>query len=207
MAATEGADFCFGLGDFANSGKRSSLATIARLSGSIGMPFYPTPRNHDLDESPVTGYYAEAFSDRINYTFRQKGWQFVVIDTTDGVVWEHPMIGKCTLAWLDRVLPILDVQAPTVLATHFPLGAEFEWCPRHADEVLARFAGLNLRAVFSGHFHGQTVLRRGDCELITCAGVARGRANHDGTAGKGYWVCDGSATGKLTRTFVPFTGG
>ena len=42
VAKTEGAAFCFGLGDFANSGKRESLQTMARLAQLTDMPFYPT---------------------------------------------------------------------------------------------------------------------------------------------------------------------
>jgi 3',5'-cyclic AMP phosphodiesterase CpdA len=207
VAMTEGAAFCFGLGDLANRGKRASLATMARLCRLAGMPFYPTPGNHDLDESPVTGYFSELFPDRLNYTFTQNGWQFVVIDSTDGVVWENSTIRAETLAWLDATLPTLDPCAPTVLATHFPLAADIPYAPLNAGEVLTRFNGLNLRGVFSGHYHANTVRRRGDYDLVTCAGVGCVRANHDGSAGKGYLVCDGSPTGELNHRFVPFAGG
>lgn len=217
IAATEGADFCFGLGDLANSGKRASLEKIADLAGTLPMPFYPTPGNHDLDESPVDGFYAEIFPGRRNYTFTQNGWQFVVVDSSEGTKWHGMTIADDTLAWLDETMPTLDPTAPTVLATHFPMMPTLldsgspehgvvDLCPVNAEDLLARFVGYNLRGSFSGHFHGQTVNTRGVAELVTNVCVARVRSNHDGTDFKGYWVCDGEPDGTLTRTFVPWAG-
>jgi len=204
IATTEKADFCLGLGDLANSGTRESLETMSRLSKLAGMPFYPTPGNHDLDDEGDAGNYAAVFPNRFNYTFVQNGWQIVVIDSTDGVLWDKSTISDQTLAWLDATLPTLDPRAPTILATHFPLAAEVTYRPLNAEEVLTRFDQLNLRGVFCGHFHANTVRQRGDYEIVTCVGLGCVRANHDGTAEKGYLVCDGSPDGTLTRTFVPF---
>ena len=206
IAKTEGADLCLGLGDLANSGKRESLITMARLSNLAGMPFYPTPGNHDLDDTGDAANYAAVFPDRFNYTFVQNGWQFVVIDSTDGVIWENSTISDSTLAWLDATLPTLDPHAPTILATHFPLAAEVTFAPRNTEDVLTRFEPLNLRGVFCGHYHANTVSLRSDFEIVTCAGLGCVRANHDGTKEKGYLVIEGSTEGRLIRTFVPFAG-
>ena len=206
VAETEGAAFCFGLGDLANSGKRASLKSMARLSGLTGMPFYTTPGNHDLDLSPVDGFYEGVFPQQRNYTFEQNGWQFVVVNTTEGNKWKDVTISEGTFEWLDATMPQLDPRAPTVLATHFPVAHELHMCPLNAERLLARFVGHNLRGTFSGHYHGQTAHRRGAIDLVTNVCVARVRGNHDGTDFKGYWVCDGSPEGALTRTFVPFVG-
>lgn len=206
VAATEGAEFCFGLGDLANSGKLESLELIRDLSARIGMPFYPTPGNHDLDISPVGGFYEEVFPGRRNYTFTQNGWQFVVVDTTDGDKWKETMISEETLAWLDETMPTLDPEAPMVLATHFPMASEVLSCPINEESLLVKFLGHNLVSVFGGHYHAETEYRRGKTPLVTNVCVARVRDNHDGTNYKGYWVCDGSPDGTLERTFVPFAG-
>ncbi len=206
VAQTEGAAFCFGLGDLANTGKRDSLLSVARLAKRAGMPFYPSPGNHDLDLSPVGGFYAEVFPGRRNYIVTEQGWQFVVVDTTEGDKWKDVTISSDTLSWLDKTMPTLDPAAPTVLATHFPLAAQVRMCPLNAESLLAKFVGYNLVGTFGGHFHGQTENRRGQATLVTNVCVARVRGNHDGTEFKGYWVCDGSPDGTLTRTFVPFTG-
>jgi len=206
IAATPAAAFCLGLGDLADAGDHDSLRRMARLATAAGLPFHPTPGNHDLDQSPVDGFYAEVFPQRRNYTWSEAGWRFVLIDTTEGKKWDNVVISPATLAWLDANLPTLDPREPTVLATHFPLAAEVKMCPVNAEAVLARFLGFNLRGVFGGHFHGRTAFQRGDTRLMTNACVSRVRGNHDGTTEKGYWVCDGTATGILTTEFVPFDG-
>lgn len=206
VAQTEDAAFCLALGDLANSGKRQSLLRMAEHLKLTGMPCYVTPGNHDLDESPVEGFYSEVFPNRRNYHFSENGWQFVVVNTTEGTAWKDVTISEETFTWLDEELPKLDPAAPLVLATHFPLAAEVSMCPLNAERLLARFIGHNLRGTFSGHFHGQTANRRGAINLVTNVCVARVRSNHDGTDFKGYWVCDGNPDGTLTRTFVPFEG-
>lgn len=206
VAKTEGTGFCFGLGDMANSGKRENLEMIARLAQLTNLPFYVTPGNHDLDLSPIDGHYSEIFPDQLNYTFTQNGWQFVVVDTSEGNKWKDVTIAPETLAWLDKTMPTLDPRAPLVLATHFPLASEVTFCPLNAEQLLGRFVGYNLRGTFSGHYHGRTAHTRGVVELVTNVCVARVRGNHDGTKDKGYFVCDGSPAGELTRNFVPFGG-
>jgi hypothetical protein len=206
VAQSADAAFCFGLGDLANTGKRESLVKVARLAQRAAMPFYPSPGNHDLDLSPVDGFYEEVFPGRRNYTFTTAGWQFVVVDTTEGAKWKDVTISADTLAWLDKTMPTLDPAAPTVLATHFPLAAQVDMCPLNAEALLAKFVGYNLVGTFGGHFHGQTENLRGQAALVTNVCVARVRGNHDGTDFKGYWVCDGMPDGTLERTFVPFAG-
>lgn len=206
IATTEKAAFCLGLGDLANTGKRDSLQAIRRLSSHAGMPFHPTPGNHDLDLSPIDGFYKEIFPNQRNYLVCHSGWQIVMIDSTEGTNYQNTTISPSTLDWLDKTLPTLDPLAPTILATHFPLASDVRMCPLNANAVLARFIGHNLRGVFGGHYHARTSSPRGDIRLLTNACVARVRDNHDGTREKGYLVVDGDARGALTTSFVRFIG-
>jgi len=203
IAATENASLCFALGDLANTGKLSSLEAIKRLSPLVGMPFYASPGNHDLDESPVEGFYESVFPGQRNHVVRENGWQFVLIDTTEGDKWNNITIHKSTLAWLDETLPTLDPHAPLVLLTHFPLASEVPMCPLNAEAVLAKFIGHNLRGIFGGHFHGVTRNTRGAIHIHTCACASRVRSNHrTAPPEKGYYVVDGDADGNLDITFV-----
>jgi 3',5'-cyclic AMP phosphodiesterase CpdA len=206
IAGTEDAAFCLGLGDFAHEGKRESMEVIQRLSAAAGMPFHPVPGNHDLDESPVDGFYAEVFPGCRNYLVRHKGWQFVLIDSTDGNKWQDVTISESTLDWLERTLADLDPDAPTVLCTHFPLASEVPMCPLNAGAVLVRFRGHNLRGVLGGHFHGRTSTPHGDIRLVTNACASRVCDNHDDTPEKGYLVVDGTSDGRLSWRFVEFKG-
>lgn len=202
-------DCVLGLGDLADAGRPESLAAVRRLAAEgLAVPFYAVPGNHDNDVEQTTRLYAEAFPGQVNHVRRHRGWQIVLLDTTEGAKWQDVRIGDATLAWLDATLPTLDPAAPTILATHFPLAAAVRMCPVNAEAVLARFVDFDLRHVFGGHFHGRTEHTRGGATLVTNACVARVRGNHDGTTQKGYWLvaADGTAPTGLRRRFVAWEG-
>ena len=198
--------FVAGLGDLANAGKPESIAAIKRLAGVVRAPFYPVPGNHDNDLEESTRIYAEVFPGRLNYTWSESGWQFVALDTTDGKKWGETQVSAATLAWLKAELPKLNPKRPTVVLTHFPLGAGVKYRPLNAEAVLEPFLEFNLRGVFSGHYHAQTKVAYRGIECVTNACCARVRGNHDGTTVKGYFVVTGAADGGLTREFVEFAG-
>ena len=145
--------------------------------------------------------YEELFPDRLNYRFDHRGWQYVALDSTDGVKGSGVSVLPPSLNWLDETLPKLDKKKPTILFTHFPLGRLTPTRLANADAVLERFKELNLRAVFCGHYHGFTERTSGDVVLTTNKCCSFARANHDGTKEKGYFLCSAKA-GKVTRTFV-----
>lgn len=198
--------FVAGLGDLANAGKPESLAAIKRLAAALPGPFYTVPGNHDNDVEETTRIYAEVFPGWLNYSWTEAGWQFVALDTTDGKKWGDTRIGDATFAWLKSELPKLDPKKPTVVLTHFPLGAGVKYRPLNAEAVLERFLDFNLRGAFSGHYHAQTAVAYRGIEVVTNACCARVRENHDGTKAKGYFVANGTPEGTLTREFVPFAG-
>jgi hypothetical protein len=202
IGAHENVAFCAGLGDLADRGRPESLEAIRRLSEHAGVPFHPVPGNHDNDLESTTRIYDQIFPGHLNYHWTHAGWQFVAIDTTDGKAWGNTRVSAETLAWLDRTLPGLERERPTVLLTHFPLTPIRELCPVNAESVLERFVNFNLRAAFSGHYHGQTRVQRGACTLVTDVCCSRVAENHDGTQQKGYWLCDAGSDGTVNRTFV-----
>jgi hypothetical protein len=105
------------------------------------------------------------------------------------------------LRWLDDTLPKLDHGTPTIVFTHFPLGALVPMRPLNADTVLERFTEFNLVAVFDGHFHGFTERKSGRTVLTTNKCCAISRANHDGTKEKGYFLCTADE-GRIRREFI-----
>jgi hypothetical protein len=204
MTAHPGVEFGLALGDFADRGAKESLVAIARAAKEARLELYPTPGNHDNDVALTTAWYEEIFPGRLNYSFTRSGWQFVAIDTTQGKDWRDTQVSAATLQWLDDKLGRLDPRMPTILLTHFPLVAAVPMCPRNAEAVLARFLKFNLRAVFSGHHHGQTEHRIGQATLVTNVCCSRIGANHDGDLRKGYWLCQAGTDQSLTRQFVAF---
>ncbi len=206
VAAHSDVAFVAGLGDLANKGKPESLAAIKRLAATARLPFYPAPGNHDNDLEKNTRIYSEVFPGRLNYSWAESGWQFVALDTTDGNKWSDTTVSPTTLAWLKQELPKLDPRRPTVLLTHFPLGAGAKYRPLNAEAVLTPFVDFNLRGVFSGHYHGVTKVAHGSIECVTNVCCSRVGKNHDGTAAKGYYICTGGADGNLTREWFAFSG-
>ncbi|MBN2507442.1 MAG: metallophosphoesterase [Verrucomicrobia bacterium] len=133
--------------------------------------------------------YMKLFPRRLNYAFEHGGWQFVGLDTTEGIFYQNTTIQSHTLRWVDDHLAKLDRAKPTVVFTHFPLGAKVRYRPINAEALLERFRNVNLRAVFSGHFHGFTERHAGAVTLTTNKCCALKRSNHDGTQERGFFVC------------------
>lgn len=198
---TETIDFVLIAGDQANDGKADQLGMIRDAFKGLGVPYYVTCGNHDFATQTDRKAYEEIFPGRLNYRFDHKGWQFVGLDTSEGTKYQKTTVQPATFKYLDETLPQLDKKKPTAVLTHFPLGDKVSMRPLNADDVLKRFVDHNLRAVFSGHFHGFTERKAGAAVLTTNKCCAFARGNHDGTKEKGYFVCRAKG-GTIERTFV-----
>jgi hypothetical protein len=75
--------------------------------------------------------------------------------------------------------------------------------PLNADDLLERCYGLNLQAVFCGHFHGFTERPFRHSIITTDRCCARVRKNHDGSPEKGWFVCQ-AINGEIKRSFIEF---
>ena len=75
--------------------------------------------------------------------------------------------------------------------------------PLNADDLLERCYGLNLQAVFCGHFHGFTERPFQNSIITTDRCCSRVRSNHDGSPEKGWFVCQ-AVNGEIKRRFVEF---
>jgi predicted MPP superfamily phosphohydrolase len=208
-------------GDLAEYGRRSDFAAVRELLEESDIPAFVVPGNHDYlgeklptpeprDErassrTPAGKYdrraYDEFFPHRLNYYFKHRGWQIVALDTTEGLLYEKTSIQPDTFTWLDKYLPRLDKNAPTVVFTHFPLGPDVRYRPQGSEAALERFKPYNLQAVFSGHWHGFSERKLGPITLTTNRCCALKRGNHDGSKEKGYFLCQAEA-GRVTRTFI-----
>jgi hypothetical protein len=110
-----------------------------------------------------------------------------------------------TFAWLDETLPTLDPAKPTVVCTHFPLGMGVLCRPLNADALLARFDHFNLRATFSGHWHGYAERHFEHTTITNSRCGSWWRHNNDGSPQKGYFLCEATPTGEVRRQFVAIT--
>lgn len=193
--------FCLHVGDVADRGAARDLTEVKRVFDGLGAPLHVMIGNHDYTATGDRSAYETVFPDRLNYVFEHRGWQFVCVDSTEGTHWHDTAITAATLRWVDEQLPRLDRVRPLVLCTHFPLGERVQFRPRNADALLERFLPHNLQAVFNGHFHGYTERTFHGAAVTTDKCCALKRQNHDGTEGKGFFVCT-ARDGRITRRFL-----
>jgi 3',5'-cyclic AMP phosphodiesterase CpdA len=197
------AEFCLHGGDLTEKGERHHLEQVKDIFRPLPGRLYPVIGNHDYVTQTDRRAYTQTFPLRLNYYFRHRGWQFIGLDTTDGLRYEKTEIQPATFRWLDEYLPRLSRRKPTVILTHFPLGAGVQYRPTNADALLDRFREFNLQAVFSGHYHSLTERKAGNIVLTTNRCCALKRANHDGTKEKGYFVCE-ARDGRIEHAFAEY---
>jgi hypothetical protein len=193
--------FCLINGDVCEDGRVDQLAVVKEIFGGLGVPLYATVGNHDYASDDGRGAFDKVFPGSINYHFEHGGWQFVGLDSTEGRKVVFTNIEQATLGWLDGMLPMLDRARPTVICTHFPLGEGVLCRPLNADEILKRFDGFNLRATFSGHWHGYAERHFEHATVTNSRCASWWRANNDGSPEKGYFLCDATGAGDVKRQF------
>lgn len=197
------AAFCLLGGDLSDTGTPEQLTLIKNSFTALGIPCHAVVGNHDYLSPTDRSAYERIFPAQINYGFNRHGWQVVGLDSSEGQKWQATRISPTTLLWVDQHLPKLDPARPTILFTHFPLGAGVVARPRNADDLLQRFYGVNLQAVFCGHFHGFTERPFRHALATTDRCCSRVRSNHDGTPEKGWFACE-AVNGEIRRRFVEF---
>jgi len=196
-------EFCLHSGDVTEKGERKYLETVKDIFSVLPGAMYPVMGNHDFVTQTDRSTYTETFPLRVNYYFHHRGWQFIGLDTTDGLRYEKTAVKPATFEWLREYLPRLNKRKPTVLFTHFPLGAGVTYRPSNADAVLDQFRDFNLQTVFNGHYHGFTERQAAGITITTNRCCALKRNNHDGTKQKGYFVCE-AKDGHVSRQFVEY---
>jgi predicted phosphodiesterase len=194
--------FCAHAGDLADAGDAMACVSIKEIYGSVAARLYAVPGNHDYIRGTDRSGYDAAFPSQLNYVFQHMGWQILALDTTEGTEFEGTEVPSTTIAWLDEMAPELDVELPTFVFTHFPLGDGAKYRPRNADAVIGRLEGLNVRWIHSGHWHAESVRKAGKFPASTSRCCARLRGNHDGSLLKGWYVYRAEFDGKLSRRFA-----
>jgi 3',5'-cyclic AMP phosphodiesterase CpdA len=192
------------VGDLLDAGTMDQAGAIRDILKKLKAPYHVTPGNHDSATATDRKAFDATFGKEMNTTFEVEGWQFVGLDTSDGVKVEKFDCRAETLAFAATVAEKLDKKKPTVVYTHFPLGPGVRYRLQNADKLLEPLKGLNVQWIFNGHYHGlteKTVL--GGVGVTTNRCCSRKRGNHDGTKEKGFFVCT-AAGGKVARAFVEY---
>jgi 3',5'-cyclic AMP phosphodiesterase CpdA len=186
-------DFVIGLGDMVNGGGLSSLTpdlTLLKTKlAALKCPYYPVMGNHEDaqregDAEYQAPYIAAFGADRVNYTFRAGGMQFVVVDDSGAPKSNQTSSGLARNQWVRRVfeasprvpiilcchIPLVPLREPAVLKQSFGFVSEFA----HDDDLL-KLVDLHsdrIVAVLSGHLHLTGVLERNGVHHISVSGTA-----------------------------------
>ncbi len=172
---------------------REEAADYLNVVGSLGIPFYPTPGNHDIisgtrrpgDETFVP-LYEELFGPR--YYAVDFGLALVICLSTEDLAasGEDPIFNRDQLAFLDRALTYgVAHERPMFVLMHRP--AWRERGSNYLDAVHPRLAAAGVEAVIAGHFH--SLQREADLDgveyhlLSVCGGMIdqhplTGQLNH-----------------------------
>jgi len=200
-AHTPKPELCLVVGDLVDKGTAQELGAIRDVLRGWDLPFHPVIGNHDYATQTDRSQWDSVFPGALNYHFEHRDWQFVGLDSSEGLKYENTTVQPQTLRWLDDNLRKLNRKQPTVIFTHFPLGPDTKYRPLNADGLLERFKDFNIVAVFNGHWHGFTERKVGETVFTTnkCCSIARG--NHDRTAERGYFLCH-AREGRIEREFI-----
>jgi hypothetical protein len=189
-------------GDLVDSGTAVQFDAIKEIFAESGIMLKVCIGNHDWASATDKKAFERAFPDSLNYNFEMDGWQFVVLDTTNGVNNQANKAPQATFDWLDANLGKLDKKQPLILMTHYPIGQGVRNRSGSANDILTRFKEHNFKAAFTAHYHANTEVKYGDAMIYTgrCCSVKAN--NHDGSKEKGFVACVAGKDGAVTRKFI-----
>jgi hypothetical protein len=200
----EGAAFVLVVGDLVDGGTLVQCHAMRDILAKLKIPYFVTCGNHDPISQTDRGPWEAVFGTKLNVYMENNGWQFIGMDTSDGTKASGFDCHKETLDFAASLPEKLDKDKPTFVYTHFPLGPGVTNRLRNADALLEPFKQLNVKGIFTGHYHAFTekkVLTDALATTDVCCSFKR--ANHDNTFEKGFFVVD-AAEGKFKRTFVEY---
>ena len=163
---------------------RAYLDGAAKLDASI--PLRNVAGNHDVCNVPTPetlAWYEKRFGPPW-YAFTHKTAQFVVLESD---LMKNPQgapeAAERQLDWLKKTLAteMPDAVRQRIVFMHHPLclknldeGEGYFLLPKKRRAELAElFRQSGVKTVFSGHYHGNAVVRDGDLEMVTTNGLAK----------------------------------
>lgn len=154
----------------------------AEIIDNSNIEYYATIGNHDRffgtnknDELYNEGMF-EKYINKSYYSFDNKGWHFIVMNTANSKVDEKQK------QWLESDLSKLDDKTPIIVSVHVPflsvyypaLEGEYKSTDTFTNfkEIWDMFDGKNLKLVLQGHMHLYEEIKIRDVQFITAGAVS-----------------------------------
>lgn len=192
-------DFVLFTGDLVQEGEAIDYKYFKELVKSIlQVPVFVALGNHDVKEAFYTGYLDESASVKpYYYSAEMSGYRIICLDTSD----EHKTAGKLDdnqLDWLKKLLKTRSENGTVLIMHHPPVGElkrdMFSFGLDGAEELIAAIADSDVRAIFAGHVHTNSIQRLGDISVVTTSGTSFGvdidEENVNYTKKAGYIYCE-----------------
>jgi predicted phosphodiesterase len=144
--------------------------------------FYTAIGNHDRfwgveNSDPLYNHgLFEKYLGKTYYSFSHKGWQFIVLNTSNYEVDEDQK------TWLGNELKNIDISTPIVMIAHVPflsvyypvLEGRYTSTDTFSNfkEIWDMFAGKNLKLVLQGHMHLYEEIKVKDIIFISAGAVS-----------------------------------
>ncbi|MGO1770095.1 MAG: outer membrane protein assembly factor BamB family protein, partial [Microbacterium sp.] len=179
------------LGDITDTGLDGEFvrAGVIVPEGLRGRMHY-TLGNHEVRWDATAKEVARAHIGGDSYSFDVGGVHVIGFDPTQ-VLEEPGHYGEAGLQWLRDDIGSVGPHVPVVLFHHYPVGEGFYYFDDQ-DALVSLLAARNVRAVFAGHVHKETVASFNGFTQATLAAVKNGPT---------YYVAD-VADGVLTFSRV-----
>lgn len=165
-------------GDLADTGEPAEYEALGALLGSIGVPCYPLPGNHD-DRGAMRAHFGlQGEGDEpISYSVEVGPLRLVILDSTKPGH-DAGELDEVRLSWLDRELSAGPEQ-PTILAMHHPplLTGAPAWDRIGVPENERRALGgvlerhSQVRVVIGGHLHRTIASRLGGRSVLAAPAI------------------------------------
>ncbi len=178
-------DFVVITGDFVNDqNSAAQIIEFKRITATIkpSIPVYYSPGNHDIGQVPneesLKKYQKNYGSDR--FSLRHKGSSFIGFNT--GLIkakLEEPE--KKQFKWLARKLRQSKNSQHIMLFTHYPFfnkmaderTAYSNIDQEYREKYLRLFSNSRVAAVFSGHYHNNSLSNYRNVQLVTTSALGK----------------------------------
>lgn len=186
-------------GDLSTSGLEEELSLCKAQLDKLKLAYYVIPGNHDIsDEHPS---FEKVFPGRTQYSMEVNGYKLLFhMGNTEPAV--HDSVAPIR-SWLQSEIEKTPKEMPVVLFTHHPYGKDAAYSVAGRGEIVKILKTRQVRAVLSGHFHGDTTAVEDGILFKTIPCLTNTRNNHDNTTAKGVMLYT-VGPGYVSAKFVEF---